>query len=219
MPDRHPNCLLRALGAGIQGNPGVIPHILLARVADIVGIGHVIVAVVAAADLVQVVGQVVNGDIRGIRHGIGNEPGGRPGEIGIVGNGDALPVQLQTVQVDGEVAHFLLGKGGDEENPNDRQQGNEPQGHFVQPQNGIGKELAPPVGHIQGDHGFRVHVPAGFLQQLLKLLNAKHFFLFLPLMLGKRKLFFQICHSLYRFLILATYSCICSRSSPSANRN
>ena len=50
-----------------------------------------------AVDLVNVLGNIVDGNIGGVHHGIGNQPGGGLLEIPLVRDGDALSEQLQTV--------------------------------------------------------------------------------------------------------------------------
>ena len=81
----------------------------------IICICHVIATVVVAVDLVQIFRQILHRGVGGVvQHGR-RQAGGRRGEQIVVRDGDALSEQLQTVEVDREVAHALLHEGEQEQ--------------------------------------------------------------------------------------------------------
>ena len=184
---------------------------MLARIADIIGVGHVIFTVVAAVDVIHIRGNVINGNIGGIQHRVGVQPGGGGGKIGVIVDGDALAEQLQPVQIDGEIAHLLLAECQQEQHRYQHDEPQKPQPQLVQPQQGGSQELAPAVGEIHTDDGIGVNIAPGFLHELFQRLDAHHVPLFLPPLFGLLRWRFgrglrSFCfyHSLYRFLMLST---------------
>lgn len=67
----HARGLLHALAGADHLELGAIAQIGLAGVADIEGLRHVVLAVVAAVDVVQVVGQVLGSNIGAVVQGVG----------------------------------------------------------------------------------------------------------------------------------------------------
>ena len=106
----HARRLLHALAGADHLELGAVAQIGLAGVADIEGVRHIVLAVVAAVDVIQVVGQVVGSDIGAVVHGVGRQARGGVVKVAIVGNGHAAAEQLQAVEVDGEVTHVFLHK-------------------------------------------------------------------------------------------------------------
>ena len=111
----HARRLLHALAGVNHLELGAIAQIGLAGVADIEGVRHVVFSVVAAVDVVQIVGQVLSSDIGAVVQGVGGQARGGVVKVAVVGNGHAAAEQLKAVEVDSEVTHVFLHKRQGEE--------------------------------------------------------------------------------------------------------
>ena len=133
----------------------------------------------AAVDIVQVVGQVVGSDVGAVVHGIGRQARGGVFKIAVVGNGHAAAEQLQTVEIDGEVAHVFLHKRQGEQHAKGKRQHHEGLLQLVHAQQRRADALHAALGHVHGDDGVGVDVVEVLVGQgLLQLLDANHAALF-----------------------------------------
>ena len=150
-----------------------VSQIFLAGVADIKSIGNVASAVVAAIDLVQVIGQVLLGDVGTVGNRFGGKARGGAFELAVVGNGNAAPEQLQAVQVDGEVAHVLLHERDAEQHRHEQGQTNEHLLQRTQTKQRLADAGHAALGHVHGNDGVDIDVLV-LGQSLFQLFYADH---------------------------------------------
>ena len=171
----HARGLLHALAGADHLELGAIAQIGLAGVADIEGVRHVVFAVVAAVDVVQVVGQVVGSDIGAVVHGVGGQARGGVVKVAVVGNGHAAAEQLQAVEVDGEITHVFLHKRQGKQHAKGKRQHYEGLLQLVHAQQRRADALHTALGHIHGHDRVGVDVVEVLVgQRLLQLLDAHH---------------------------------------------
>ena len=171
----HARGLLHAFAGADHLELGAVAQVGLAGVADIEGVRHVVLAVVAAVDVVQVVGQVLGGDIGAVVHGVGRQARGGVFKVAVVGNGHAAAEQLQAVEVDGEVTHVFLHKRQGEQHAKGKRQHHEGLLQLVHAQQRRADAFHAALGHVHGDDGVRVDVVEVLVGQgLLQLLDAYH---------------------------------------------
>lgn len=129
----------------------------------------------AAVDVIQVVGQVVGGDIGAVVHGVGRQARGGVVKVAVVGNGHAAAEQLQAVEVDGEVAHVFLHKRQGEQHAKGKRQHHEGLLQLVHAQQRRADALHTALGHVHGYDRVGVDVVEVLVgQRLLQLLDAHH---------------------------------------------
>ena len=129
----------------------------------------------AAVDVVQVVGQVVGGDIGAVIHGVGRQARGGVVKVAVVGNGHAAAEQFQSVEVDGEVTHVFLHKRQGEQHAKGKRQHHEGLLQLVHAQQRRADALHAALGHIHGYDRVGVDVVEVLVgQRLLQLLDAHH---------------------------------------------
>ena len=171
----HARGLLHALAGADHLELGAVAQIGLAGVADIEGVRHVVLAVVAAVDIVQVVGQVLGSDIGAVVQGVGGQARGGIVKVAVVGNGHAAAEQLQAVEVNGEVAHVFLHKRQGEQHAKGKRQHHEGLLQLVHAQQRRADALHAALGHIHGHDRVGVDVVEVLVgQRLLQLLDAHH---------------------------------------------
>ena len=171
----HARGLLHALAGADHLELGAIAQIGLAGVADIEGVRHVVLAVVAAVDVVQVVGQVLGGDIGAVVQSVGGQARGGVVKVAVVGNGHAAAEQLQAVEVDGEVTHVFLHKRQGEQHAKGKRQHHEGLLQLVHAQQRRADALHAALGHVHGHDRVGVDVVEVLVgQRLLQLLYAHH---------------------------------------------
>ena len=171
----HARGLLHALASADHLELSTVAQIGLAGVADIEGVRHVVLAVVAAVDIVQIVGQVLSGDIGAVVQGVGGQARGGVVKVTVVGNGHAATEQLQAVEVDGEVTHVFLHKRQGEQHAKGKRQHHEGLLQLVHAQQRRADALHAALGHIHGYDRVGVDVIEVLVgQRLLQLLDAHH---------------------------------------------